>query len=105
MSLVFIFGVCLCVAAYGLYRQFFVKKTSYGVYDENGGTTNDFQNGGGVVPMEEFTPAPPKQDENFADFSQNQQVEAAQTPAAPAAKPAANPFKKETNVTTNPFNQ
>ena len=106
MSLVFIFGVCICVAAYGLYRQFFVKKTSYGVYDENGGATNDFQNGGGAVPMEEFTPAPAqKNDDNFADFSRNQvEVEAANTAPAAAAKPA-NPFKKETNVTTNPFNQ
>ena len=106
MSLVFMVGICICVAAYGLYRQFFVKKTNFEVYDENGANGS----GGGAVPMEEFTttspaPAPdPVQakDENFANFAEQNEIEA-ETNAKPA--PAANPFKKETNVTTNPFNK
>ena len=104
MSLVFMVGICICVAAYGLYRQFFVKKTNFEVYDENGANGS----GGGAVPMEEFTspaPAPdPVQakDENFANFAEQNEIEADNN-AKPA--PAANPFKKETNVTTNPFNK
>ncbi len=44
--------------------------------------------------------------ENFADFEAAQQQQQEQEVAASAAKaPAANPFRKEANVTNNPFNQ
>lgn len=101
-SLIFIFGVVIVIAAYGIFRQFFSKpKTAdYGMYDESGDVA-----GGGVVQMDEFT-APESNDE-FANFNENQanfSNEGEPVKPKPAA-PAANPFKKETNVTTNPFNQ
>ena len=79
---------------------------SYGMYDENGeamGGGGGEQINGGTVPMEEFTAAP----QDFANF-ENQETfapaaaAAAEVKAAPAA---ANPFKKDTTITTNPFNQ
>lgn len=96
MSLVYACGVALCISAYGIYRQFFVKKTTYGMYDEN---ADMGENHAGTVPMEEFT-APPAKPEEFANF-ENQEPEAPEV-----GKPAAaNPFKKDPNITTNPFNK
>ena len=77
-----------------------LKNSDYGMYDESGDVA-----GGGVVQMDEFT-APESNDE-FANFNENQanfSNEGEPVKPKPAA-PAANPFKKETNVTTNPFNQ
>ena len=99
MSLIYIIGVALCIAAYGVYRQFFVKKTTYGMYDENG----EAELNAGTVPMEEFT-APVSQNQDFANF-ENVDLNNEQAPPAPNAAKAANPFKKDPNITTNPFNQ
>jgi hypothetical protein len=102
-SLVFAFGVAIIISAYGIFRQFFVKKTAFGVFDENGDAVNDFN--GGHVPMDEFTANPTRQDD-FADFQGQpgpEQTAAQVAPQAPA--PAANPFKKDPNAAvTNPFN-
>ena len=75
------------------------------MYDENGeamgGGGGDLINGG-TVPMEEFTPASA---EEFAQFENQQNISEQQAGPAKATKPAANPFKKDGNITTNPFNQ
>ena len=79
---------------------------SYGMYDENGeamaGGGGETVNGG-TIPMEEFTPAP--KPEEFANF-ENQDSNGKESGSAPEPTPkTANPFKKDTNITTNPFNQ
>jgi len=108
MSLIYTAGVALCIAAYGIFRQFFVKKTMYGMYDENGDATGGGggeQINGGTVPMEEFTPV--AKPEEFAKFENQQNYSEQKETPGPAEKPApaaANPFKKDTNITTNPFN-
>ena len=83
------------------------------MYDENGEATGGGGGetfNGGTVPMEEFTPANLKW-EDFAQFENQENYSEPQAAAAdpsestkPAATPAANPFKKDTNITTNPFN-
>jgi len=113
MSLIYTAGVALCIAGYGIFRQFFVKKTMYGMYDENGEATGGGGGetfNGGTVPMEEFTPANLKS-EDFAQFENQEnysEPQAASVDPSESAKsaeaPAANPFKKDTNITTNPFN-
>jgi len=112
MSLIYTAGVALCIAGYGIFRQFFVKKTMYGMYDENGEATGGGGGetfNGGTVPMEEFTPANLKS-EDFAQFENQENYSEPQATAdpsestKPAVAPAANPFKKDTNITTNPFN-
>lgn len=96
MSLIFICGTALVVAIYGIYRQFFCKpKQAYGVYDENG----DVGGGGDRVPMEEFTVPDTNPGAGYAEETEASFVN------KPEPVKAANPFKKETNVTTNPFNQ
>ena len=71
------------------------------MYDETGDVA-----GGGVVQMDEFTAPPPESIDEFANFNENQDsFTNAAEPVKPKPAPAANPFKKETNVTTNPFNQ
>ena len=76
------------------------------MYDENGeanGGGGETVNGG-TIPMEEFTPA--AKAEEFANFeNQPNSADNGQNSADAAPKPAANPFKKDANITTNPFNQ
>ena len=106
MSLIYTIGVAICIAAYGVFRQFFVKKTTYGMYDENNG--DNFQEShGGTVPMEEFAPqAQPVAEASFANFEgQQANLEPAEAANAGGPAPAANPFKKNPNITTNPFNK
>ena len=82
------------------------------MYDENGEATGGGGGetfNGGTVPMEEFTPANLKSEE-FAQFENQENYSEPQATADPSestkppAGPAANPFKKDTNITTNPFN-
>ena len=81
------------------------------MYDENGEATGGGGGetfNGGTVPMEEFTPAN-LNSEDFAQFENQEnysepQATADPTESAKPAAPAANPFKKDTNITTNPFN-
>lgn len=114
-SLIFIFGVTLIVAAYGIYRYFHVKKTDYGYYDE-GGEAQEGQTrlNAGEVPLDEMPPTDPGQ-ADFADFSAGNndfnnhgQPQAASNGANGTGQgkpPASNPFKKGSDTSSNPFNQ
>ena len=82
------------------------------MYDENGEATGGGGGetfNGGTVPMEEFTPANLKSEdfaqfENQENYSEPQAAAADPSESAKPTAPAANPFKKDTNITTNPFN-
>ena len=114
-SLIFVAGTCLVIAAYGIYRQFFVKKTDYEYYAE-GEPGQPGQTA--MVEGHEMTSMTPAQMAYMerrdkgdaydlgAGGGPQATVETAQTQeGTKVIPPASNPFRKETNAATNPFNQ
>ena len=97
VSLGFVILVVLVVAAYGIFRQFFVKKTDYHFYEENMGNETATHEGHEMtkVDCQGQTTLVHQQSRDRADPS-------AIAPAPETAQPqASNPFKQAGN---NPFN-
>ena len=110
-SLVFVGATSLVIAAYGIYRSFFIKKTDYQYYEEGQpGQPGATQ----LVEGHEMTAIDDTNDGGYGQTSFDQgpgnmtqpSVMTEQTQEGTKVIPAAsNPFKKDPKSTSNPFNQ
>ena len=112
-SLVFVGATSLVIAAYGIYRTFFIKKTDYQYYEEGQpGQPGATQ----LVEGHEMTAIDDTAEPNYRKTSTGfDQGEGNATPntvmteqtqeGTKVIPPASNPFKKDPKSSSNPFNQ
>lgn len=104
VSLIFVTATTIVVAAYGLFRYFHVKKADYTFYGQEQGGGAAGGGGGVTIPNEDhemtYVAAPGE-----TALEQESSNGSAAPTTEPAQKPAANPFRKDPNAGTNPFNQ
>lgn len=101
VSLIFVAGTSLTVAGYALFRHFHVQKSAdYSHYTEG----QPLQAAANHVEAHEMTSV--DQHEDYAGYSrQAPKPEATAGDTADLAPQASNPFRKEPNITNNPFKQ
>lgn len=110
-SLIFVAATSLVIAAYGIYRSFFIKKTDYEYYTEGQpgqpGETRLVE--GHEMTSINDTNATGYDQANFDQGTggmQQAQVMTEQTQeGTKVLPPATNPFRKENKAASNPFNQ
>lgn len=111
VSCIFLGSCLVLVGAYGLFRKFNVKKTTYGFYGEGGPPEGS---GGGEAfgeayeahEMDAVADASTTRPQTNGRNGSVDPAEAAPEAAVPAAAaPATNPFKNKAAAGSNPFGQ